>query len=86
MKSQLERAFEEAAGPDREVCLTCLGPAVSNVEVPALFLHDDEPVPPCPDCGEAVHQSGKTAVTLDYQGRNMVPIFRLRPRRKRGDE
>ncbi len=61
MRFPLERAFDEAAGPIREICPTCLGPDSGQVELPTPVLRNDEPVPTCEVCGEAADKERRSA-------------------------
>ena len=78
--SPIRRAFDQAAGPTLELCPICCGPNRCNAELPSLVLQEDEPIPSCQACGDAVFQDGKSAVVVGLDGvRNPIVIVRLIP-------
>jgi len=75
MPNPLAEAFDAAAGPPVEVCLTCLGPRRDATET--LIVLGPVPVPTCAACGGPVDDQGRSALRLTEDGVRVPVVVEL---------
>ena len=73
----IERAFESAAGPDRDFCQVCRGPLSNRVRHPIIILREGEEVGHCSACGRPVNSEGRSVCTVSERGIAIVEVLLL---------
>lgn len=75
MPNPLSDAFDAAAGPPVDVCLTCLGPRRDAVEI--LVIAAPAVVPRCAACNGPLDDRGRSAVLLTERGVRQPVVIEL---------
>ena len=68
MTNAIERAFENAAGPERDFCQVCCGPLSNRVHAPIIMLRAGEELGHCSACGRPVDGEGRSVCTVNSRG------------------
>jgi len=64
----IERAFENAAGPERDFCQVCRGPLSNRARRPIIVLRKGEELGHCSACGRPVDGEGRSVCTVSDRG------------------
>jgi len=75
MPNPLADAFDEAAGPPVEVCMTCFGPRRDALEI--LVMRAPAIVPKCTSCGGPLDDQGRSALKLTQDGVRVPVVIEL---------
>ena len=68
----IERAFENAAGPESDYCQVCRGPLSTRARAPILVLREGEEVGACSACGRPVDTQGRSVCRASDRGVTVV--------------
>ncbi len=72
----IERAFENAAGPERDFCQVCRGPLSNRARRPIIFHGEGEKLGHCSACGRPVNGEGLSVCTVSSRGVAIVECVR----------